>query len=643
MRKVALITDGWKRYLTYAWPAGIMQRVQETGEDVNLYIFNSSGNWNKDQGYNRAEYNIFNLPDFCDFDGIILELNNISSQPIFDEVIQRAGKAGVPVVSIANELEDFYYVGIDNYSAMQQIIAHLHEVHGCEKFWFIMGPKENYECDRRLRGMLDYAKNHNIAVTEDEIRHGAFDFQSGLLGFRSLWEKHGKLPDAIICVNDNTAVAVCEAAAELGFKAPEDFRVTGFDNFDKAGFYKPSITTVSHIREEAGYHSMDVLLRLWAGEKVLRHTYTGTEMLWQESCGCGKGSSRDLRQYLKMQIRNEVDEQEFEEEVLSMEAEMMQCNTVAEMMYCIPQCIPSLKCDAMYLVLYDHINAYKKKAENSIYLDVAPSEEGFCVHGYPQKMQVTFAYEKDHKLDWEKTEIDGIFPIFDCPESGQDFLFLPLHFGEQTVGYVVIRNAVYLMEKQYLFKIMNALTRSMENLHKKEMLAYMNKRLSSLYIMDSLTGIYNRMGYHQLGEEAFRISRENQRKLMILFADLDCLKYLNDTYGHECGDIAICAVARTLMKCGARDAIPARTGGDEFVLIQTYQSDEATEEILQYIHKALEDEGRIQQLPVPLSISIGAVVTDPGSLATLEEYVKAADEKMYEEKIKKKAVERSKK
>ena len=65
--------------------------------------------------------------------------------------------------------------------------------------------------------------------------------------------------------------------------------------------------------------------------------------------------------------------------------------------------------------------------------------------------------------------------------------------------------------------------------------------------------------------------------------------------------------------------------------------------MLQYIHKALEDEGRIQQLPVPLSISIGAVVTDPGSLATLEEYVKAADEKMYEEKIKKKAVERSKK
>ena len=51
MRKVALITDGWRRLFTYAWPAGILQRIRETGEDVNLYIFNSTGNWSRDAGY----------------------------------------------------------------------------------------------------------------------------------------------------------------------------------------------------------------------------------------------------------------------------------------------------------------------------------------------------------------------------------------------------------------------------------------------------------------------------------------------------------------------------------------------------------------------------------------------------------------
>ena len=43
MKKIALIMDGWKRFFTYAWPAGMLERIRETNEDVNLYIFNSSG------------------------------------------------------------------------------------------------------------------------------------------------------------------------------------------------------------------------------------------------------------------------------------------------------------------------------------------------------------------------------------------------------------------------------------------------------------------------------------------------------------------------------------------------------------------------------------------------------------------------
>ena len=637
MRKVALITDGWRRLFTYALPAGILQRIRETGEDVNLYIFNSTGNWSRDAGYNKAEYNIYNLPNLSDFDGIILELNNISSPAVLADVISNAKRSGRPVVSIANELGDFYYVGIDNYSAMKQVIAHLHEVHDCKKFWLLVGAQDNYESSCRLQGMLDYAKEHKIKIHKDDIWYGSFDYKSGLEGYKHLWDRHKELPDAIICINDNVAVAVCEAAAQMGFHAPDDFRITGFDNFDKAGFYTPSITTVGHIREEAAYQGMDILLRLWAGENVPKYNFTETEMLWQESCGCGKGSSRDARAHLKDQIMYGVESEEFDEEVLSMEAEMMQCNTVEEMMYCIPQCIPSLKCDAMYLVLDDHLNAYKKEAEKSIHLDAAPSDEGFYVHGYPRKMQMTFAYERDQRLDLDRQEVDGIFPTFDYPKPGKDFLFLPLHFGERTVGYVVIRNAVYLMEKQYLFQIMNALTRSMENLHKKEMLAYMNKKLSSLYIMDTLTGMYNRMGYQQLGEKAFRISKRNHRKLLILFVDLDRLKYINDTFGHEYGDMAICAAARALMQCSSRDAVPARTGGDEFVVVQTYQSDEASRDLVHRIRRTLEAEGKAQKLPFPLTMSIGTVVTDPDSNLTFTDYVKQADSLMYEEKVQKRA------
>ena len=176
MRKVALITDGWRRLFTYAWPAGILQRIKETNEEVNLYIFNSTGNWNRDAGYNRAEYNIFNLPDLSEFDGILLELNNISSPAVLAEVIHKAKQSRLPVVSIANELEDFHYVGIDNYSAMKQVITHMHEVHDCKKFWLLVGANSNYESNCRLQGMLDYAKEHKIKIDKNDIWYGSFDY-----------------------------------------------------------------------------------------------------------------------------------------------------------------------------------------------------------------------------------------------------------------------------------------------------------------------------------------------------------------------------------------------------------------------------------------------------------------------------------
>ena len=70
MRKVALITDGWRRLFTYAWPAGILQRIRETGEDVNLYIFNSTGNWSRDAGY-IGQSTIFTICRSCP---ILMEL-----------------------------------------------------------------------------------------------------------------------------------------------------------------------------------------------------------------------------------------------------------------------------------------------------------------------------------------------------------------------------------------------------------------------------------------------------------------------------------------------------------------------------------------------------------------------------------------
>lgn len=306
-------------------------------------------------------------------------------------------------------------------------------------------------------------------------------------------------------------------------------------------------------------------------------------MLFWESCGCDAGIAVDQAEHSRAQIVYGIETDEFEEQVLSLEYELLQCETVREMSRWIPKCIPAMRCDAMYLIMDEHMNDFR---ELSDYYDRHLIEdEEFCVHGYPEKMQMEFAYEDGVVKESEETVVEGIFPTFDYAEGGKDFLFLPLHFREHTVGYFVIRNAVYLMEKQYLFQIINVLTSAMENLHKKERLAYLNQVLSELYVKDAMTGMYNRLGYQKLACRMFEKKKQTGENLSIIFMDMDRLKSINDEFGHIYGDWAIKTIASAILKYIPEGAVAVRSGGDEFLVVLEQTADAEIGKIIGEIRK----------------------------------------------------------
>ena len=162
MKKIALIMDGWMRYFTFAWPSGILARIKELNLDANLYIFNSNGNWSGDDEYNRGEYNIFNLPNLNDFDGIILDINNIKLDGIRENIIEKVKATNLPTIAIGNEFENFYYVGINNYEAMTHMLEHVYSHHNSHSYWFIIGPDDNYENSQRYLSICDFIKKYDI-------------------------------------------------------------------------------------------------------------------------------------------------------------------------------------------------------------------------------------------------------------------------------------------------------------------------------------------------------------------------------------------------------------------------------------------------------------------------------------------------
>ena len=242
----------------------------------------------------------------------------------------------------------------------------------------------------------------------------------------------------------------------------------------------------------------------------------------------------------------------------------------------------------MYLILDSHMDVYKEQVKLHRSLSFF-DEDDFHVEGYPKCMQVKFAYKNGRMLDTYRMEIEGIFPFFEPHKGGTDFLFLPMHFRNRTVGYFVIENAVYLMEKQYLFQVVKTLTNAMENLHKKEKLEYMNQVLSDLYVKDSMTGLYNRMGYQKLSVSYFSIMKEKKVPVLVMFIDLDRLKYINDTYGHDAGDNAIVQVANAMRQASERREVCIRSGGDEYLVFGIAEREGDAGDFIQRVEEYLEE------------------------------------------------------
>jgi diguanylate cyclase (GGDEF)-like protein len=169
-----------------------------------------------------------------------------------------------------------------------------------------------------------------------------------------------------------------------------------------------------------------------------------------------------------------------------------------------------------------------------------------------------------------------------------------------------------------------------------------NAQLSFLSLSDDLTGLYNRRGFMKLASQQLSLTRQMEKKALLVFADIDGLKGVNDTYGHDAGDRAIASVAVILRKTFRAMDIIARIGGDEFTVFVP-NADEALMPVFQSrISSLLEEANSAVSGSYALSISVGFVSCGSGTPLSLEEYLHDADEKLYERKRMKKKPENGK-
>ena len=92
-----------------------------------------------------------------------------------------------------------------------------------------------------------------------------------------------------------------------------------------------------------------------------------------------------------------------------------------------------------------------------------------------------------------------------------------------------------------------------------------NRQLKEIYMTDALTGLYNRTGCEKVLYEFITEQKKQGKKSILVFADIDRMKIINDRYGHLKGDFAIKATADAFKKFSPDSWMFGRYGGDEFI------------------------------------------------------------------------------
>ena len=266
----------------------------------------------------------------------------------------------------------------------------------------------------------------------------------------------------------------------------------------------------------------------------------------------------------------------------------------------------------------------------------------------PSKAKLILGYNDGKLAEMQYLDTQEILPgEFINQEKRNDLIFFPLVTGEDYFGYIAWdMNAVdEFVYETFREQISNTLKIQMlfdERIKAEEQLNLAvielekrNGELKNSYVIDELTGIFNRRGFYMHGGNLYKAAAITGGKAIMCFGDVDGLKKINDTYGHQEGDEAILTTALLIKESFGTDDIVARIGGDEFIIIAANKSTEnEIVAIKESINLNFNKYNFISNKPYKLTISLGFSVYSPELKLSFEQLIKDADKQLYKQKKK---------
>lgn len=621
---IAVIISGIDEEYQSTILSGIHEYAEQNG--INIAHFIAFGGVLGNQRNDVGEFNIYNLINYDILDGAILLTNTISSPAVTQKIINQLRKAKIPASSIDFDIEDFYYVGIDNIKAMGEMVKHIVEYHGIHETNYVTGPNTNPESIMRLDAYKSVLESNGIEFNDEDVYHGSFRERDGKAAIEK-FIRNGNLQKAVICANDAMAIGAVSTLLENGYRVPEDVMVTGFDNIFNARNYYPAITSVSRPLKQSGYIACSQVHNAINGVNQERRVILDTWLSATSSCGCTSTSCDDSILF-KKETYNIIEI--YHQDVPSvnyMSCNLAESDDFKENLENMKKFVDMIKCEKFYLCLCDNwLDDVMYDGKNNDYI----------IEGYTDQMLVPLVYCKGSFGDLEGFLSSSMLPDLQADHKESKFYyFSPIHFNDRCLGYSVVCNSDFPTKSPLYHTWVINICNSIENIRKKTCLESALRKLERLYIIDPLSNIYNRNGFRENVTNRYNRCVERQNTVMLMFADMDGMKYINDNFGHKEGDSAIRNMAQAVKDACKGNEICARFGGDEFIVFADCYTEEQACDIADSIQKNINNYNQKSGKPYTIETSIGWHIEVPEKNTLFDSLITKADQKMYREKKRK--------
>lgn len=602
----------------------INDAMTEAGYHVFVYHTSSDFYWNTPN--EEGEKAVFELIDYQYIDAVVILAGSFKNQEPVREIIEKAKEHRKPVICIDGYCQGAISVLPDYSTCFEKIVRHIIEYHGVRDVGFLAGMKENEYAKERLAIYRKVLKENGVDYDEDRVAYGDFWSEPARAAVEEMILKN-KVPKALICANDVMAIAACAKLKEYGYRVPEDVLVTGFDGIMEGQCFQPNLTSCKNNYREMGNCVAALLKKLFQGEQPDEINRIDFEANFSQSCGCGKGHSvyggdemirlNDRFNYYRTWNRN----------LHEASAEILNCDRKEQ--------IP----EVLHKYMPDHVICLVNRSffemTESVNERGKAFDEEMCIlydsrEGIDNKKEL-----KTHHVS-KNGELPGLTELIKKPVP---VVFTAVCFCNHAIGYVGtyfdMKQNLYSSIAQCAIGISNALG-GFRNVKYQE---YLFGKLERTYTHDALTGLLNRHGFYKYSEQLLNEMADKKDACVVMMsADLDGLKYINDQYGHLEGDQAIIVAAEAIMKAGPQEKICFRFGGDEILcLIPVYDEYNPEQEIRKEVRGFLDEYNRTSGKAYEVSMSIG-FSRERIDEFSLEKIIKKADMRMYSEKRNKKEI-----